>query len=320
MSLRRYSIAPMMAYTDRHYRWLMRRFCPSVYLYSEMITTGAICYGNADTYLRFSADESPVALQLGGSDPAALATSIKLCEDYNYAEYNLNIGCPSPRVQKGSFGVCLLKDISLVAECVAAMTQATDKPITVKTRIGVDDVDSYEHLYNFIDRVSAAGCKCFIVHARKAWLKGLNPAQNRSVPPLCYEVVYNLKKDFPNLEIIINGGISTLKQCQDHLQFVDGVMIGRAAYNNPFFISELATELGSGSNDITAVLHDYVDYCANALDAGASWSNLLRHLFGFANSRRGAKDWRRSISRIIQDGVNLKALASMLEDKKYIFV
>ena len=319
MSSRRYSIAPMMAYTDRHFRWLMQRFCPGAYLYTEMITTGAICYGNADKYLRHTKSEAPVALQLGGSNPSHLAKSVAICEAYNYSEYNLNVGCPSSRVQKGRFGACLLKDISLVADCVAAMSSATAKPVTVKTRIGVDDVDSYEHLTNFISKVSAAGCKCFIVHARKAWLKGLNPAQNRSVPPLCYDIVYRLKQDFPDLEIIINGGIKTLEDVLKHLQIVDGVMIGRAAYNNPFFILEIAEHFGENKTDIVKVMQDYINYCADALSFGASWSNLLRHLFGFANSRCGAKDWRRSLGSVIQGGINLKALESLLEEKKIIF-
>jgi tRNA-dihydrouridine synthase A len=317
--MRRYSIAPMMAYTDRHFRWLMRRFCPSVYLYTEMITTGAICFGNADKYLKYSDFESPVALQLGGSDPIDLANSIKKCAKYNYAEYNLNVGCPSPRVQKGSFGACLLKDIKLVADCVRAMGSETKAPITVKTRIGVDDIDSYEHLTDFVGTVAQVGCKCFIIHARKAWLKGLNPAQNRSIPPLNYGVVYKLKQDFPDLEIIINGGINTLSDSIEHLNHTDGVMLGRAAYSNPFVISSLAEHFGDSVNNITDVFNDYVNYCDSALSSGASWSNLLRHLFAFANSLQGAKQWRRDLGILIQSGANIGALSNLIDSKKFIF-
>lgn len=314
MSTRGYAIAPMMAYTDRHYRWLMRAYCPGVYLYTEMITSAAICFGDVVQHLQFSSEESPVALQLGGSDPEQLSRACKLAAEFKYSEINLNVGCPSKRVQSGSFGACLLKQPDLVAKCVAAMRHTSCLPITVKTRIGVDDVDSYAHLQNFIATVHAAGCNTFIIHARKAWLEGLSPAQNRSVPPLDYSVVYQLKQDFPDLEIIINGGIKSVADVREHLQHVDGVMIGRAAYHDPGFIVDIASLFGHKTNKLDNVLEQYVTYCEKALKSGARWATLLRHLFGFYHGKPGAKQWRRGLSQLIAGDADAGLLGLFLQE------
>ena len=237
------SIAPMMQYTDMHDRYLLRLISKKVFLYTEMVTTGAILYGKCFHQLEFNKEEHPVAIQLGGSDVDDLVKSAKIAEDYGYDEINLNVGCPSDRVQKGRFGACLMLEPEHVAECLNAMQTNVKVPVTIKCRLGVDHHEDYEFLYNFVNIVQDAGIKHFIIHARNGILKGLSPRQNRHIPPLKYDYVYQLKKDFPNLNITINGGIKNIDECKDHLKYVDGVMIGRAAYENPFLIKDIDTEL-----------------------------------------------------------------------------
>ena len=230
---RRFCIAPMLDCTDRHFRYFSRLISRHAVLYTEMITTGALIYGDRERFLAYNDIEHPVAVQLGGSDPEALSTCSKMIMDRGYDEVNLNVGCPSDRVQSGMFGACLMKTPDLVAECIAAMADAVDIPVTLKTRIGLDDNQDYELLYNLISKVSEAGCDTVIIHARNAWLNGISPKQNREIPPLRYDVAYKLKKDFPHIEVILNGGLKTLEESQTVLDRVDGVMIGREAYSNP---------------------------------------------------------------------------------------
>ncbi len=287
---RKISVAPMMAYTDRHFRVLMRLINRQILLYTEMVTTGSLIHGESERHLLFSPIERPLALQLGGSDPLELAKCSQMAEELQYDEVNLNVGCPSDRVRAGQFGACLMKTPSLVADCVSAMSQAVKIPVTVKTRIGVDNQDSYSALQNFVATISAAGCRTFIIHARKAWLKGLSPRQNRTVPPLNYEMVYHLKKDFPDLEIIINGGINTLAEIDHHLQQVDGVMIGRKAYDNPLLLAE--------NPELTPqeVIVNYLPYVLEQLCQGGSLWPMSRHLMGLFQGQRGAKQWRQWLS------------------------
>ncbi|HYF98425.1 MAG TPA: tRNA dihydrouridine(20/20a) synthase DusA, partial [Coxiellaceae bacterium] len=232
--MKKISIAPMMAWTDTHYRVLMRLISKRVVLYTEMLTTPAVIHGHREYLLGYDPVEHPLAIQLGGSNPLELAECAKIVTDYGYDEINLNVGCPSDRVQSGLFGACLMLQPTLVAECVAAMRAVTHLPVTVKTRIGVDEQDSYEALHHFITTVADAGCAEFTIHARKAWLKGLSPKENREIPPLCYEYVYQLKKDFPQLQFMLNGGVRTITDMQTQLERVDGVMVGRAAYEHPY--------------------------------------------------------------------------------------
>jgi tRNA-dihydrouridine synthase A len=228
----------MLDWTDRHYRYFARLITRHTLLYTEMVTTGALIHGERDRFLRFDPAEHPLALQLGGSDPDEMATCARMGADWGYDEININVGCPSDRVQSGRFGACLMAEPGLVADCVAAMKAVVEVPVTVKSRIGIDDLDSYELLAAFTDSVATAGCDVLIVHARKAWLKGLSPKENRDVPPLRYDVVERLKRDFPALTMVVNGGITTLQQAKAHLQTLDGVMIGREAYQNPWMLAE----------------------------------------------------------------------------------
>lgn len=296
---RRLSIAPMMAYSDRHYRMLMRQITSQTLLYTEMITTGAIIHGDRDYLLGYSPEEHPLAIQLGGSDPNELALSAKIAEDYGYAEVNLNVGCPSDRVQAGRIGACLMKEPLVVADAVAAMQAAVKIPVTIKTRLGVDEFDSYEYCKQFIAMVAAAGCKTFIIHARKAWLKGLSPRENRDVPPLQYDRVYRLKKEMPELEIVINGGIKTVGQMHEHLRYVDGVMIGREAYSNPFLFSTVDQDFFAIENHITSV-HEivlkYLPYVAHELQRGVPLRHLTCHLLGLFQGMPGARQWRRYLT------------------------
>lgn len=296
---RRFSVAPMMAYTDRHFRFLARCLSSKTLLYTEMITADALCYGDAAHHLQFSPQEQPVALQLGGADPAQLANAAALGEAAGYVEINLNVGCPSDRVQSGEFGACLMKKPAVVARAVAAMQRAVAIPVTVKTRLGVDECDSYPELVNFMQQVADAGCQVFILHARKAWLSGLNPAQNRSIPPLRYERVYQLKQDFPQLTLIINGGITSLDAAASHLQRVDGVMIGRAAYHNPFLLAEVDALLGdtpSSHLSRAAVARQYLDYLAQQAQHGVSLTRMTRALMGLYAGQPGARRWRGLLS------------------------
>jgi len=295
----------MMDVTDRHCRYFLRLISPNALLYSEMITADAIIHGDRDYLLSFNKEEHPLALQLGGSDPKKLAQAIHIADQYGYDEFNLNVGCPSDRVQSGAFGACLMKQPELVRDCLQAMQTATKKPITIKTRIGVDDQDSYEELTHFVDTVKQSGVNTFIVHARKAWLKGLSPKENRNKPPLQYQRVYQLKKNFPGLEIIINGGVQTLSDIQSHLQSVDGVMIGRAAYNNPFELCTVEKTLFNSQHDLTRdhVAQQYIHYL-NQLTLPANRArSLLRHMHGLYFAQPGARMWRRQLSGELRNKV-----------------
>ncbi len=287
----------MLDWTDRHCRYFHRLLSQHALLYTEMVTTGAILHGDADRFLQFNPAEHPVALQLGGSDPAALAECARKAELWGYDEVNLNVGCPSDRVQNGMFGACLMADPQRVADAVKAMQQAVSIPITVKHRIGIDDQDSYEFLCRFIDTVAEAGCRTFIVHARKAILQGLSPKQNRDIPPLDYDRVYRLKQDYPALEIIINGGIKTLAECQQHLLQLDGVMIGREAYQNPLLLAEVDQALYNGDLvDLDQMLMRLCAYCEQQLAQGAQLGWITRHVLGLYQGQPGARRFRRFIS------------------------
>lgn len=295
---RRLCVAPMMAWTDRHDRYFLRLISSHALLYTEMVTTGALIYGKKFNLLDFNDEEHPVALQLGGSDPADLATCAKYGQDAGYDEINLNCGCPSERVQKGSFGACLMREPDLVADCVDAMKQAVNIPVTLKTRIGVDDQDSYDFLTDFVGKTSEKGCNTFIIHARKAWLKGLSPAQNRSVPPLKWETVYRLKQDFPHLEIILNGGINKLEQLPEIMRKTDGVMIGREAYQNPYFLAGAETALFGTQDlrDMNQVVEDLIPYIDAMQEQQIPVKDITRHIHGLFQGIRGARAWRRHLS------------------------
>ena len=312
------SIAPMMQYTDMHDRYLLRLISKKVFLYTEMVTTGAILYGKCFHQLEFNQEEHPVAIQLGGSDVNDLVKSAKIAEDYGYDEINLNVGCPSDRVQKGRFGACLMLEPDHVAECLNAMQTNVKVPVTIKCRLGVDHHEDYEFLYNFVDIVQDAGIKHFIIHARNGILKGLSPRQNRHIPPLKYDYVYQLKKDFPNLNITINGGIKTIDECKEHLKFVDGVMVGRAAYENPFFIKDIDTELygiESNVNSKKSILNQYLDYVEDKLQEGHDLSRMMKHLFGLSRGDKFAKSFRIKILEVIKKeslGQHRKELEDLL--------
>lgn len=297
------SIAPMMAWTDRHYRYLMRLIAPNIRLYTEMVTTGALLNSDPKRHLAFSPQEHPIALQLGGHDPAHLAICAKMAEDFGYDEININIGCPSDRVSAGRFGACLMAEPELVAQCVASMQQSVNIPVTVKTRIGIDKFDDYAFLKTFIETVQQAPCKTFIIHARKAWLKGLSPKQNREVPPLQYDTVYQIKKDYPHLDIIINGGIKTKEQVAQHLHYVDGVMIGRSAYENPFYWTENPDLLRH------EILKQYIDYMLEQHQQGERLWSMARHLLNLFNGQPGARALRRLLSTQVQTQDDQQALA-----------
>ncbi|WP_269844731.1 tRNA dihydrouridine(20/20a) synthase DusA [Neiella marina] len=296
---RRLSIAPMLDWTDRHCRYFHRQLSADALLYTEMVTTGAILYGKGD-YLAFNELEQPVALQLGGSDPEDLAKAAKIGAERGYSEINLNVGCPSDRVQKGRFGAVLMTEPELVAQCVDAMKQVVDVPVTVKHRIGVDEQDSYQFVRDFVGTVNHAGCDVFIVHARKAWLQGLSPKENREIPPLDYPRVYQLKQDFPACHISINGGIMTLAQAREQLQHLDGVMIGRAAYQNPYLLAEAGELMFDREGGETIGRADVVEamlpYIEQQIAQGARLNNIVRHMLGLYQAVPGARAWRRYLS------------------------
>ena len=289
----------MLDWTDRYCRYFLRLISTHVLLYTEMVTTGAILHGDRARFLDFDPSEHPVALQLGGSDPGDLAACAKLGERWGYDEINLNVGCPSDRVQSGRFGACLMATPTLVAECVAAMRDRVDVDVTVKHRIGIDDRDSYPELCDFVGTVAAAGARTFIVHARKAWLEGLSPKENREIPPLSYETVHRLKRDFPGLEIIINGGITTLDQAEAELGAVDGVMIGRAAYHDPWMLAQADRRI-FGDDHPLPTRHEIVarllPYVERERAAGTPVGRITRHILGLFQGRPGARAWRRHIS------------------------
>ena len=289
----------MMDWTDRHDRAFLRTISRQVLLYTEMVTTGAILHGDRDRFLAFDASEHPVALQLGGSEPDDLAACARAGEARGYDEINLNLGCPSDRVQRGRFGACLMTEPELVAEGVAAMIEAVAIPVTVKTRIGVDAQDSYEALQAFIAKIAAAGCTSFTIHARKAWLSGLSPKENREVPPLRYDVVYDLKRDFPDLEIVLNGGVQNLDEAERHLAKVDGVMIGRAAYQSPYILAEADRRFfgaAAAPRSREEIVADFLPYVDRQLSGGVPLKSITRHMLGLFNGLAGARAWRRYLS------------------------
>jgi len=291
------SVAPMMNCTDRHARYFLRLIAPSVLLYTEMITSEALIHGDYARLLAFDSLEHPVALQLGGSEPSKLKRSAQLAEDFGYDEVNLNVGCPSHRVKAGRFGACLMLEPDRVAECVSAMCAAVKIPVTVKCRIGVDHEDSYEKLAGFVQKVSEAGCRVFIIHARKAWLTGISPKQNREIPPLQYEVVRQIKRDFQALSIVINGGIKTVKDVEEHLPYVEGVMIGREAYSNPYFLAALQEKFFlTPSVSRKAVIEKFIPYIQDQLKNKVKLSSVTRHILGLYQGQKGARIWRRYLS------------------------
>jgi tRNA-dihydrouridine synthase A len=299
MIKRKLSIAPMLDWTDRHYRYFARLITKHTLLYSEMVTTGALLHGDRERFLRFDPSEAPIALQLGGSDPSALAECARLAQEWGYDEVNLNVGCPSDRVQSGRFGACLMLEPDLVAECISSMQDAVTIPVTVKHRVGIDQDDSYETLQRFVSTVAAAGCHTFIVHARNAWLQGLSPKENRDVPPLRYEIVHRLKLDFPGLEIIINGGIKSLDAAEEQLQHLDGVMIGREAYQNPWILAEADRRLFGDDHPIPSrhqIIEQLIPYAWQESSRGNSINQITRHILGLFQGQPGARAWRRHIS------------------------
>lgn len=315
------SVAPMMDLTDRHCRVLLRQITRRTLLYSEMVTTGALLFGDRARHLEFSVVEKPLALQLGGDDPQALAACVRLAETWGYDEVNLNVGCPSERVQQGRFGACLMAEPELVAACVAAMREAVELPITVKHRIGIDDLDRYEELARFVGTVAAAGCDRFIVHACKAWLQGLSPKENRTIPPLRYGEVHRLKAELPQLRIEINGGIDTLEAAQQQLAVVDGVMVGRAAYQTPYRLA-LADRLFYGASEPAPTRREVVlgmiPYLEAMLAQGVYLSRITRHMLGLFSGQPGAKAWKRYLSEHAHRpgagvGVLMAALAGVPE-------
>ena len=297
---RRFCIAPMMDCSDRHSRYFLRLFSENILLYTEMITAAAILHGDRDHLLGFNDEEHPLAVQLGGSDPEQLFRAAQICGEYGYDEINLNCGCPSDRVQSGSFGACLMKDPVLVADCVAALKSATRLPVTVKHRTGIDQQDDYEVLAAFAEAQIKAGAEALIVHARNAWLQGLNPKQNREIPPLKYDWVYRLKQDFPAHQIIINGGIKKLEACREPLSHVDGVMLGREPYQNPYLLHNVDREIfdqgGQQSPSRIAMLHRVYPYIEHQLSQGMPLTRMVRHIIGLFHGEPNARRWRRYLS------------------------
>jgi tRNA-dihydrouridine synthase A len=293
------SVAPMMDWTDRNCRFFHRQISRHTLLYTEMLTTGAVLHGDRERLLGFSPAEHPVALQLGGSEPAQLAEAARIGEQWGYDEINLNCGCPSDRVQSGRFGACLMAEPELVARLVGAMREAVRIPVTVKSRIAIDELEEWPTLERFVRQVSAAGCTRFIVHARKAWLQGLSPKENRDIPPLRYELVHRLKAEFPHLDISINGGIRTLDAAAEHLRQVDGVMIGRAAYENPYLLADADRRFFGGTEaprERHAVVEAMLPYIEERLSQGAPLSAITRHMLGLFQGLPGARAWRRHLS------------------------
>ena len=293
----RLSVAPMMDWTDRHCRYFHRLLSPNARLYTEMVTSPALVHGDRERLIGFDVSEHPLALQLGGSDPLELAEAARIGAQFGYDEVNLNVGCPSDRVQSGRFGACLMREPALVAECFQAMRSAVSIPVTVKCRLGVDEQDEYADLQHFIEVVAAAGCAVFVVHARKAWLKGLSPKENRDVPPLNYQRVYQLKLDFPQLAIIINGGIETVAEVDTHLRHTDGVMLGRTAYHEPYRLAELDNLLfGTCLPEREAVIERMRPYIEAHIASGGKLQHISRHMLGLFQGLPGARAWRRTLS------------------------
>ena len=292
------SVAPMMDCTDRHDRYFLRLISKNVLLYTEMVATGAALKGDRQKVLGFSNFEKPLALQVGGSNKKDLAEVAKIAEDMGYDEININLGCPSKKVQKNKFGACLIKEPDLVAECIAAMLHACKIPVTAKTRIGFDDVEDFDYLNAFVHKISNAGCKTIILHARKAILKGLSPRENLKIPKLNYDMVYRIKKENPDLEIIINGGITKSGEIKNHLNQVDGVMIGRAIYQSPYFLAEIEREIFDNSNILTRteIVEALVGYVSDEVKKGTRVNQVMRHTVGLYHGQKGATQWKRYLS------------------------
>ena len=321
----RLSVAPMLDWTTRDFRYFIRLITKHSLLYTDMVTTGALMHGDAARFLAHDETEGPLALQLGGSDPTTMAQCAVMAEDWGYDEVNINVGCPSDRVQSGLFGACLMAEPNLVADCVAEMQARVAIPVTVKTRLGIDEQDSYEFLSQFVELVSSAGCKTFILHARKAWLSGLSPKENRDVPPLNYDRVYQIKRDYPDLQIAINGGVQTLEEVQTHLQQVDGTMIGRVAYHDPYRLAT-ADSVIFGKADQGLSRHEVIEamlpYISGRMAVGRSLKSMTRHLLGLFQGQPGAKAWRRYLSeqahlkgariQVLEDALKLVPDASAL--------
>ncbi|MDK2126275.1 tRNA dihydrouridine(20/20a) synthase DusA [Parachitinimonas caeni] len=316
---RRVSVAPMLDWTDRHYRYMLRLISRHTWLYTEMVTTGAIIHGDKHRHLDFNPEEDPVALQLGGSEPDDLARCARTAENWGYNEINLNVGCPSERVQSGAFGACLMAEPQLVADCVKAMRDAVTIPVTVKHRLGIDQIEDYGYVRDFVGTVAEAGCEVFIAHARNAILKGLSPKDNREIPPLKYDYVYRLKRDFPQLEILINGGIVSWDAVTTHLAEVDGVMIGRAAYHDPYSFASVDQQFYGDDRQIPSrvdVAKLMVPYIESQMKRGSKVKHVARHMLGLFQGMPGARNWRRTLSDSKQlEGAGpeliLKALAEI---------
>ena len=316
------SVAPMMEYTDRHDRYFLRLISKHTWLYTEMLTTNSLIHGDAERFLQYNASEHPLALQLGGSDPKDLASCCEMANQFGYDEVNLNVGCPSDRVKSGRFGASLMAEPMLVARCVEAMQVKSNAPVTVKCRLGIDDQDEYDDLKNFIKIVSAGGCKIFIIHARKAWLQGLSPKENRDIPPLNYSIVHRIKEEFPQLEVIINGGFKTIEQSKLQLASIDGVMIGREAYHNPYILAQADREIYGDERTIPSrkeILQQFLPYIEDQLSSGLALTAISRHILGLFQGLPGAKAWRRYISENAHKkgaGVNVveKALTFVTEE------
>ncbi len=295
---RKVSVAPMMDCTDRHERYFLRLISKNTLLYTEMIVDEAINRGDKKKLLEFNINEKPVALQIGGSSPKLLAEAAKIGEDFGYDEINLNLGCPSKKVEKNKFGACLMKEPNLVADCLSKMQSSTNLPVTIKTRIGYDDVEDYENFYSFISKIKSTGVKTFIIHARKAMLGKFTPKQNLNIPPLKYDFVYNLKNDFPNDEIIINGGITSTSQIKDHLNKINGVMIGRAAYHTPYLLAEIEKEIFNNNNISSReeVVENLIPYIKDELKKGTRLNQIMRHTLGLFHGKSGSSYWKRYLS------------------------
>jgi tRNA-dihydrouridine synthase A len=317
---RKVSVAPMMDCTDRHERFFLRLISKNTLLYTEMVVSEAINRGDKKKLLEFNINEKPVALQIGGSSPKLLAEASKIGEDFGYDEINLNLGCPSKKVEKNKFGACLMKEPNLVADCLSKMQSATKLPVTIKTRIGYDNVEDYENFYNFISTLRDTGVKTFIIHSRKAILGKFTPKQNLNIPPLKYDYVYNLKKDFPNEEIIINGGITSTDEIKSHLTKTDGVMIGRAAYHTPYFLAEIEKEIFN-NEDIPSrqeVIENLIPYIREEIKKGTRLNQIMRHTLGLFHGQTGASYWKRYLSEnmCVRDA-DVKKIDHIMDKIKY---
>ena len=318
---RKVSVAPMMGCTDRHARFFLRLISKNVLLYTEMIVSEAIDRGDKKKILSFNIEEKPVALQLGGSSPKLLSNAAKIGEEFGYDEINLNLGCPSKKVQKNKFGACLIKEPNLVTDCLNEMQTKTKLPVTVKTRIGYDNVEDYESLYNFINLLQSTGVKTFIIHARKAMLGKFTPKQNLYIPPLKYEMVYKLKEDFNNLEIIINGGITSTAQVKTHLNKVDGVMIGRSFYHSPYLLSEIEREIFNNNNILSRqeIVEKLVRYVKKEINKGTRLNQIMRHTLGLFHGQTGSNFWKRYLSEnlCVRDA-DVKKIDHIMDKVKFV--